>query len=139
MSLSIRNQIPGTVTAVTPGEVMATVKVRLAGGQEITAAITRESAEELGLKAGSAVRTLIKSTEVSLATGAVDGLSIRNQLPGTVTGVATGGAMAGVKISIDGGELTAAITRDAVADLGLAAGSAVTALIKSTEIALATA
>ncbi len=28
MSLSIRNQIPGTVTAVTPGAVMATVKVR---------------------------------------------------------------------------------------------------------------
>ncbi|MEV0371331.1 TOBE domain-containing protein [Streptomyces sp. NPDC050636] len=139
MSLSIRNQIPGTVTAVTPGEVMATVKVRLEGGQEITAAITRESAEELGLTTGSAVRTLIKSTEVSLATGAVDGLSIRNQLPGTVTDVATGGAMAGVKVSVDGGELTAAITKDAVADLGLAAGSAVTALIKSTEIALAAA
>ncbi|TJZ58903.1 adenylate kinase [Streptomyces piniterrae] len=139
MSLSIRNQIPGTVTAVTPGEVMATVGVRLVGGQEVTAAITRESAEELGLAAGSAVRALIKSTEVSLATGAVDGLSIRNQLPGTVSDVATGGAMAGVKVSVDGAELTAAITKDAVTDLGLEAGSTVTALIKSTEISLATA
>lgn len=137
MSLSMRNQISGTVTAVVPGAAMATVKVRLVGGQQVTAAVTREAAEDLRLAEGSAVTVLVKSTEVALATGAVDGLSIRNRLPGTVTGVAAGGAMAAVKVSVEGGELTASITRDAVADLGLASGSAVTALIKSTEVSLA--
>ncbi|MFF8787937.1 molybdopterin-binding protein [Streptomyces sp. NPDC015125] len=137
MSLSIRNQISGTVLSVTPGEVMATVKVRLEGGQQITAAITLEAVKELGIEEGSTVRTLIKSTEVALATGTVDGLSIRNRIPGTVTDVTTGGAMAGVKVAVAGGELTAAITRDAAEDLGLAAGAEVTALVKSTEIALA--
>ncbi|MFC1403031.1 MULTISPECIES: molybdopterin-binding protein [Streptacidiphilus] len=139
MSLSIRNQIPGTVTSITAGEVMATVRTRLTGGQDITAAITLEAVKELGLAEGTAVRAMVKSTEVSLATGPVQGLSIRNRIPGTVTDVATGGAMATVKITVDGGELTAAITKDAVADLGLAAGSRVTALIKSTEVSLATA
>ncbi|MFD9631214.1 TOBE domain-containing protein [Streptomyces violascens] len=139
MSLSIRNQIAGTVTAVTPGEVMATVKVRLDGGQDITAAITLEAVKELGLAEGSAVKTLIKSTEVSLATGPVEGLSIRNQIPGTIADVATGGAMASVKVDVQGGELTAAITKDAVADLNLATGTSVVALIKSTEISLAAA
>lgn len=138
MGLSIRNQLAGTVVAVTPGEVMATVRSRLSGGQEITAAITREAVEDLGLAEGSAVRVLIKSTEVSLATGPVAGISIRNQLPGTVAGVATGGAMATVKIDVDGGELTAAITREAVDELALAPGSPVVALVKSTEISLAT-
>ncbi|MBM4791886.1 TOBE domain-containing protein [Streptomyces sioyaensis] len=138
MSLSIRNQIPGTVLSVTPGEVMATVKVRLQGGQEITAAITREAVQELALEPGSVVRSLIKSTEVALATSTLDGVSIRNRIPGTVTEVAAGGAMAGVKVAVAGGELTAAITKDAVDDLGLTAGSEVTALIKSTEVALAT-
>lgn len=137
MSLSIRNQIPGTVTAITVGEVMATVKVRLDGGQHLTAAITREAVEDLGLAEGSAVRALVKSTEVALATGAVEGLSIRNRLPGTVTDVATGAAMASVKVTVDGGELTAAITREAATDLALAAGSSVVALIKSTEVSLA--
>ncbi|MET7367309.1 TOBE domain-containing protein [Streptomyces sp. NPDC005566] len=137
MSLSIRNQIPGTVTAVTAGAVMAIVKVRLAGGQEVTAAITLEAVRELGLTEGTAVRTLVKSTEVSLAAGAVAGLSIRNQIPGTITDVATGGAMARVKVSVEGGELTSAITEDAVTDLGLAPGMPVVALIKSTEISLA--
>ncbi|MDX3451545.1 TOBE domain-containing protein [Streptomyces sp. ME02-8801-2C] len=138
MSLSIRNQIPGTVIAVTTGEVMATVKVRLDGGQEITAAITRDSVRDLGLTAGTAVRALVKSTEVSLATAAVEGVSIRNQLPGTVADLTTGVAMASVKVTVAGGSLTAAITTDAVNDLGLTAGSPVVALIKSTEISLAT-
>ncbi|MFE2535442.1 molybdopterin-binding protein [Streptomyces sp. NPDC059371] len=139
MSLSIRNQLPGTVTSVTPGEVMATVKVRLDAGQEITAAVTLEAVRELGLTSGSAVRALVKSTEVSLATGPVDGLSIRNQLPGTVTDVTSGGAMARVKVRIAGGELTSAITKDAVADLRLGEGSEVVALIKSTEVSLSNA
>ncbi|MGG2464768.1 TOBE domain-containing protein [Streptomyces sp. RGM 3693] len=137
MSLSIRNQLPGTVLAVTAGEVMSTVAVRLAGGQTLTAAITVEAVNDLGITVGSAVRALVKSTEVALSTGAVDGLSIRNRLPGTVVAVATGGAMAGVKVAVAGGELTAAITKDAAADLGLTTGSEVTALIKSTEVALA--
>ncbi|MET7850586.1 TOBE domain-containing protein [Streptomyces avermitilis] len=136
MSLSIRNQFPGTVTAITRGEAMATVKVRLDGGQDITAAITADAVTDLGLTAGSAVRALVKSTEVSLATDAVEGVSIRNQLPGTVEGVAAGGAMASVQVTVEGGRLTAAITKEAVAELGLAPGSTVVALIKSTEIAL---
>lgn len=138
MSLSIRNQIPGTVTSVTTGEAMATVKARLAGGQVITAAITADAVAELKLTDGTPVTAVIKATEVSLATGAVSGLSIRNQLPGTVTAIATGNAMASVKVSIEGGDLTAAITKDAVAGLGLTAGSAVVALVKSTDVSLAT-
>lgn len=139
MALSIRNQFPGTVTSVTPGEAMATVRVRLAGGQDITAAITLDAVRELALAEGSAVRALVKSTEVALATGRVEGPSIRNRLPGTVSEVAAGGAMAAVRVAVEGGELTAAITKDAVGDLGLAAGSPVVALIKSTEVSLATA
>ena len=138
MSLSIRNQIPGTVTSVTPGEAMATVRVRLDGGQDVTAAITVDAVRDLGLAAGSAVQALVKATEVALATGPVEGLSIRNRLPGTVREVATGAAMASVRVSVDGGEVTAAITADAVGELGLTAGSAVTVLFKSTEVSLST-
>ncbi|WP_155056649.1 TOBE domain-containing protein [Streptomyces blattellae] len=139
MTLSIRNQLPGTVVTVTPGEVMATVGVRLTGGHTLTAAITLEAVTDLGLAPGSAVHALAKSTEVSLATAPVEGLSIRNQLPGMVTDIATGNAMATVKIGVEGGELTAAITKDAAAELALSPGTPVVALIKSTEVSLATA
>ena len=64
-------------------------------------------------------------------------LSTRNQLPGTVTSVTTGEAMAVVRIQLDDGpEITSSITRDAAVDLGLAVGSKVVALVKSTEVAI---
>ncbi len=60
MRLSTRNQLPGTV--------MATVKVRLTGGDQIvTASITKEAVEELGLAVGTATTVLVKSTELMLA------------------------------------------------------------------------
>ena len=67
MRLSTRNQLAGTVTAVTTGEAMAVVKVQLDGGPEITSSITKEAADDLGLAVGSKVTALIKSTEVALA------------------------------------------------------------------------
>ncbi|GGZ00456.1 molybdenum-binding protein [Streptomyces olivaceoviridis] len=139
MTLSIRNQLPGTVTEVRPGEVMATVKVRLTGGQDLTAAVTLEAVEQLGLAPGSPVTALVKATEVSLAADRVEGLSIRNQLRGTVIRLSLGEAMATVRVAVEGGELTAAITKDAAGDLGLFVGSDVVALIKATEVSLATA
>ncbi|MFG3280417.1 molybdopterin-binding protein [Streptomyces sp. NPDC048111] len=139
MTLSIRNQIAGTVTSVTAGEAMTSVRVRLEGGQDIVAAITTDAAKELGLTEGSAVTALVKATEVSLANRVVEGVSIRNQIPGTVVDVVAGPAMASVKVDVNGGGLTAAITADAARELGLAAGSSVVALIKATEVSLSAA
>lgn len=68
MKLSTRNQLPGTVTAVTTGEAMAVVKIHLDDGPDLTSSITREAAEDLGLAEGKRVVALIKSTEVALAT-----------------------------------------------------------------------
>jgi molybdopterin-binding protein len=61
--LGARNQFKGTVKSVKVGGIMAEV-VGSAGGIEIVSAITRTSAEQLGLKVGDQVTTIIKSTEV---------------------------------------------------------------------------
>jgi molybdopterin-binding protein len=63
--LSARNQLNGTVRDVELGAVMAEVTVDVAG-QEIVAAITRSSAERLGLAQGQPVTVFIKATEVIL-------------------------------------------------------------------------
>jgi molybdate transport system regulatory protein len=138
MRLSIRNQLDGVVVAVTRGEVMATVRTRLAGGYEIVAAITLDAVDDLGIAEGQAVTVLIKSTEVAVATGPIPATSIRNQISGNVTGVDRGAVMTTVKVLIAGGQqITAAITRDAADELTLAEGDTVTALIKSTEVSIA--
>ncbi|NQE72152.1 Molybdenum transport protein ModE [Nocardia gamkensis] len=66
MQLSTRNQLDGTVISVTRGEAMAVVRVRLTGGDEITSSITRDAVDDLELTEGSAVKVLIKATEVAL-------------------------------------------------------------------------
>jgi molybdate transport system regulatory protein len=138
MRLSIRNQLDGTILSVSRGEAMAAVKTRLSSGQDLTAAITRESADELQLIAGLPVTMLVKATDVALATGAVGDVSIRNQLPGRITSLTGGAAMTTLKVAVDGGgALTAVVTNDAVNDLDLSEGDEVVALVKATEVSVA--
>jgi molybdate transport system regulatory protein len=67
MKISARNQLRGTVRQVREGAVMTEVVVGLDGGQEVVAAITAESARNLGLAEGGQVVAIIKSTEVMIA------------------------------------------------------------------------
>jgi molybdopterin-binding protein len=64
--LSARNQFKGTIKSVKLGGIMAEVVVTV-GNLEIVSAITRGSAEHMGLKVGDTVTALIKSTEVLVA------------------------------------------------------------------------
>jgi len=68
MPISARNQLPGEVTEVNMGSVMAHVVVKV-GDNHIESVITRRSAEDLALKKGDRVTVIIKSTEVMLQKG----------------------------------------------------------------------
>ena len=65
MRTSARNQLSGKVTSVTIGAVMAEVVVDV-GGQQVVAAITKDSAEKLGLAEGGSVTAIIKATDVMI-------------------------------------------------------------------------
>ena len=64
MQLSARNQLKGKITGVDKGAVMANIKIEVTEPYTITAVITKESAEKLGLSEGDDVTAIIKSTEV---------------------------------------------------------------------------
>jgi molybdopterin-binding protein len=64
-------------------------------------------------------------------------LSARNQLAGTVTSVNRGEAIANVAIDVAGQRLVASITVEAADELGLAEGSSVTAIIKASDVIIA--
>ncbi len=64
MELSARNQLKGKITNVDLGAVMANIKIEVTEPNVITAVITKESAERLGLTDGDDVTAIIKSTEV---------------------------------------------------------------------------
>jgi molybdopterin-binding protein len=65
MPLSARNQLPGIVQEIQIGDIMAHVVVKV-GDNIIESVITRNSAEDLGLKKGDSVRVVVKSTEVMI-------------------------------------------------------------------------
>jgi molybdopterin-binding protein len=65
-------------------------------------------------------------------------ISARNQLKGTVRAIRRGEAIANVQLDVAGNRLVASITTEAVDELGLSEGSEVTAVIKASDVMLAT-
>ena len=70
------------------------------------------------------------------AAGAISGLSARNRLPATVIDLVPRSGRVFVALQLGEQRLWAEVTADAVEDLGLAAGSKVTCLIKSAALRL---
>ena len=66
-------------------------------------------------------------------------LSARNQLAGTIKRVNEGAAIANVELDVNGQRLVASITVEAARELGLQDGEQVTAIIKASDVILATA
>ena len=63
--LSTRNRFPGRVVSVEVDGVMALVEIE-AGPHRVTAAVTRDSVEELGLVEGVEATALVKATSVMI-------------------------------------------------------------------------
>ncbi len=141
MKTSARNQWVGTVTAVRAGAVNDDIEVTLPGGQRLAAIVTRGSTESLALRTQMAVIVLVKSSAVLLAVNLAEArLSARNRIDGEVASVTPGAVNAEVVVrSATGVEVVAVVPQTAVAELALAPGAAVTALVKASDIILAVA
>jgi molybdopterin-binding protein len=66
-------------------------------------------------------------------------ISARNQLSGTVRSITRGAAIANVEVDVGGQRIVASITVEAVRELGLREGAQVTAIVKASDVMLATA
>lgn len=141
MKTTARNQFGGTIGAVEAGPVTVQATMTLSGGQEITATMTAAAAKKLKLKKGQEAIALIKSSAVVLVTDfAGYTLSARNQLAGTVSRLEKGAVSSLVGLTLPGGlTVTASVTNDAVAALGLAVGLDATAVFKAYAVMLAVA
>jgi molybdopterin-binding protein len=66
-------------------------------------------------------------------------ISARNQLSGTVTKINEGAAIANVELDVGGQRVVASITVEAARELNLREGAPVTAIVKASDVMLATA
>lgn len=67
MKISARNQLKGKILEVKKGTTASHVRLEIAPGQVITASITNESVDQLGLKAGANAVAIIKASSVMIA------------------------------------------------------------------------
>jgi molybdate transport system regulatory protein len=64
MRISARNRLCGTVTSITPGAVNSQVEIELKDTPTVTAIITKEAVEELGLTEGGDACAVVKASDV---------------------------------------------------------------------------
>ncbi|MGC2210440.1 MAG: TOBE domain-containing protein [Candidatus Korobacteraceae bacterium] len=64
IKLSARNALGGTVASVQDGAVDSEVTLKLSGGSDLVAIITKDSAKSLGLKAGEPATAIVKASSV---------------------------------------------------------------------------
>lgn len=134
---SARNQFTGTVSAMHEGSAGFEVRLRLDESNELTAAITQESAETLGLKIGAEVHALVKATAVALSTERNTEAGARNRLCGTVDRIHRGTMNAEVSVLLPGGRtVTAVVSKEALQQLKLEVGKRCCALIQPSAVTL---
>jgi molybdopterin-binding protein len=101
-----------------------------------------DRAGKLRTKRNSRNQRLVSLAEVRRHGGqperhrAGDEVSARNRLPGVVTSVEVDGVMGIVEIQAGPFRVSAAITRDAIDELGLEEGVEATAMVKATSVML---
>ena len=67
MKISARNKLKGKIVEVVKGATTAHIRIEVGPGQVVTAAITNEAVDELGLKVGAAAIAVIKASDVMIA------------------------------------------------------------------------
>ena len=67
MKLSARNQFEGTISGVQKGQTTGHVRIEIAPGVTITASITNEAIDKLGLADGDHAMAVIKASDVMIA------------------------------------------------------------------------
>jgi molybdate transport system regulatory protein len=140
MKISARNQLRGTVSAITEGAVNDEIVLTLADGELLTTVITRGSRRTLGLEVGKKAIAIIKAPWVVLALPDCGlNFSARNQFSGKVSKLVKGAVNTTVAIESDKGlSLTSVVTNESIDELALQVGSEVIALVKASSVILAT-
>ncbi|WP_374407104.1 TOBE domain-containing protein [Hydrogenophaga sp.] len=139
MKTSARNQFAGPIGVIRSGAVESEVVLALGPGLELTAIVTNESVQNLGLAEGRDVLAFVKASSIVLMVGeeAVR-VSARNRFRGEVLQIQHGPVNTEVTLALPGSHhvLTAVVTDQSVQRLGLAEGQPVTAIFKASSVFL---
>ena len=138
MKTSARNHFAGPVLQMRDSPIEVEVTIGLGHGLELSAIVSRESAETLELQLGREVSAFVKSSSIILIVDSKGQVSARNRFQGVVSNIHVGPVTSEVSIALPGGHhvITSVITDDSVKRLGLVVGGTVTAAFKASSVFL---
>lgn len=125
----------GTIVELRTEGQMSLVSIKV-GSHLISSIVLETPASASYLANGGQVNVLFKETEVILAKGPVEGISVQNKLPGKIVEIESAVLLSRVTIDIGTDKIVSIITTKGASQLNLKVNDEIVAMIKTNEITL---
>lgn len=135
MQTSARNELKGKISEIIDGTVMTEVRVEVSPSVLISATVTKEGMQSLGLDLGDTVRVLVKASSIIVSKKELKATA-RNNLKCVITKIIKGAVNSEIKLSLGENELCAVVTNEAVEDLSMNESNEAYALFKASSVIL---
>ncbi|MCF6266895.1 MAG: TOBE domain-containing protein [Desulfuromusa sp.] len=136
MRISAKNVFSGTVCEIIRDVSVSQVVLQLKSWHQMTAVVSTDSVDALGLEIGTSAYALVKASSVMISSDCLTlRISAKNRITGQISKITESPVVGEVVLDIGAGEtITATITDSSVRNLGLKEGQEVCAIIKSTSV-----
>lgn len=134
MTLSARNQISGVITQIKRGAVNSEVYLKTKSNNEITATITSDSIENMGLNIGTKAIAIFKANAVLISKDLDLKISARNKFVGEIIHLCEGKVNSEIVVAIGDDRIVSNITLESFKDLDVKYGDRVMAIVKASSI-----
>ena len=128
------NKLKGSIGKVEVSGSLSMVTISIGDSTSFKSIVIETPETALYLQEGKPVNIIFKETEVILAKGNPDGISLINRIPAEVKDIKAGGILCEVNLATEAGPVSAILSRHAVDLLSLKKGDQVTAMVKLNEI-----
>jgi len=127
------NILKGTIEKLTISGSLTLIGIKV-GTIDMSAIVIDTPKTALYLKIGNTITVVFKETEVIIGKGNTDEISLRNKFKGTIEILESKELLSKLTINTNVGKISSIITTNAVKQLKLELGTAVTAMVKTNEI-----
>jgi len=128
------NKLKGKIVAITSSGSVSIVKINV--NKHFISSIILKNDTDSFIRKDANVTILFKETEVIIAKGLVENISLQNKFTGPIIELEKGEVLSTLTVQTAVGDICSMITTNAVDQLNLTLNDTVTAMIKSNEIML---
>lgn len=134
---SANNQLLGTVTSLTIGAVNVIVELQINEQLTLTAEVSKDSAQSLGIEFGQELVALIKPSQIVLHQGSKLKLSANNQINGVISRIQPGAVCSDISIELpEHKTLSVTITKESLEQLTLEVEQPITVCFNASAVIL---